>query len=173
MKDGFQGVPDFQLIDDVGKIFSPERSGQFTTSLDSWEQREDHLRFTQRFKFNIQGEVCWIVVRQELHEIWKNDQQGGQAGIERVVHVENLPPGFKPLLGIAPKMLEIQEIDSGFKLSVAGEKGSRWVQIAARPILVDNQYYGFIGDEKTLTIQFLSNLEFEFRCYSRNKVLSM
>lgn len=159
LKDGFRGVPDFQLIDDVGKIFSPERSGQFTTSLDSWEQREDHLRLTQRFKFNIQGEVCWIVVRQELHEIWKNDQQGGQAGIERVVHVENLPPGLKPLLGIAPKMLEIQEIDSGFKLSVAGQKGSRWVQIAARPILVDNQYYGFIGDEKTLTIQFLSNLE--------------
>tara|TARA_B100000945_G_scaffold319520_1_gene326924 strand:- start:5171 stop:9409 length:4239 start_codon:yes stop_codon:yes gene_type:complete len=159
LEDGFQGVPDFQLINDDGEIHSPALVGQFTTSLDSWVQNEDYLQLTTRFKFEIEGQVHWVHVTQDLSELWEEDQRDAKAGIERVIHVKNIPDGYRPLIGIAPKSLEIRETDQGFVLSVPGQQGSRWVQTAARPIVINQEYYGLIAEQETLSIQFLSNLE--------------
>lgn len=155
----FQGVPDFQLIAEDGKILAPALVGQFITSLDSWEQHQDHLRLITRFKFEIGGQVHWVHVTQDLSEIWDDDQRDAKAGVERVIHVRNVPAGFKPLIGIAPYSLEVRETDQGFVLAVAGQLGNRWVQTAVRPILIDDAYYGVIGEQENLSIQFLSNLD--------------
>ena len=161
LEDGFKGVPDFQLIGTDGTIVAPTPIGQFVTSLDSWEQHEDHVSLTQRFKFTIGGNAHWVHLSQDLYEIWEENPQAIGAGVQRSIEIKGLPSGFKLLIGIAPRSLEIRENQRGFALAVAGQQGNRWVQFDAKPIVVDDDYYAVTSDSDTVSIQYLSNLEID------------
>ncbi len=155
----FRGVPDLLLIGANGQTYKPVTAGQFITSLDSWEQDEDRFRLKQRWQFEIDGVVHRVFVTQEFREIWEEDQAAAKAGIERSIHVENLPAGLKLLVGIAPGSLELHEAGQQFTLSISGQQGSRWVQTTDRPVVVDDEFYGVVGEDGTVSLQFLSNLD--------------
>lgn len=159
LADGFKGVPDIQLIDADGNIVAPTPIGQFVTSLDSWEQREDYIRLNQRFKFMIGENTHWIQLSQELYEIWEGSPQASGAGVQRSIEVRGLPKGFKILVGIAPRSLEISENQRGFAVAVTGQQGIHWVQSVSKPFVVDDDYYAITSDSDTFSIQYLSNLE--------------